>query len=192
MDHLKINWQRGREVIHNPIKVSFSLTSANKETFDKKKKKVLDWVKRYEVPSEKPQLRTRVRNTDESVVESGDEDELAVGGELGEGDGGDFIVNESLEARAGSGVPDLAGAVVAGGDDQRAVAVEVHGRHRHRVGPDAVLARAGLDVPHPHRLVERPRHDQARLRVEVHAEHHVRVPAEGLPALAGAGPDSEA
>lgn len=50
-----------------------------------------------------------------------------------------------------SNVPE---AVVAGGDDKRAVSVEVHGRNGVRVGRKGLQTLARLHVPDPHALVK--------------------------------------
>jgi len=61
-----------------------------------------------------------------------------------------------ISSRGGGGVPDLACAVVAGGDDERAIPVEAHRRGGHGVGTDRMEAPPGLHLPYPNRLVERP------------------------------------
>lgn len=136
----------------------------------------------------------RRRRTYESVVESGDENELAVGRELSEGNSRDLVVDESLEAGPGGGVPNLARSVVAAGDDEGAVAVEVDGGDGHGVSPNRVEALTGLDFPNANGFVEGTGDDEIGLGVEVDAENEVGVAAEGLDALAAGGagvPDAE-
>lgn len=142
-------------------------------------------------------LNQKGRNwTYKGIIKSGDEYEFAVRGELGEGNSRGFIVfiiNYSFEAGPFR-VPNLAGPVVAGGDDERPVAVEAHGGHRKRVAPDDPEALSGLDLPNPDGLVERAGDDEVGLGVEVGAENDVGVAAEGLDALACWGacvPDAE-
>lgn len=131
--------------------------------------------------------------TYECVIESGDENELAIRRELGERNSGHRIINQRLQASPIFGVPDLARAVVTPRNNERAVAVEVHGRHRHGVSPDHVKALASLDLPDAYRLVERSGDDEAGLGVEVDAEDEVGVAPEGLEAVEGGsgGPDAE-
>ena len=62
----------------------------------------------------------------EGVVECGGEDVLSVGRKLDERDRRVVVVDQGLEALAGGGVPDAAESVVAAGDNQRTVAIEVN------------------------------------------------------------------
>ena len=62
------------------------------------------------------------------LVKRGSENILAVGREFDERYGRIVVVDERLDARAGARVPNAAQAVVRGGHDERAVAVEVHRR----------------------------------------------------------------
>jgi len=98
--------------------------------------------------------RERVMRNYESIVEGANENELGVGGKLNKGDGRVLVVDEGLDAVAGGGVPDSAEAVVAAGDDEGAVAVEVDGGDGVGVGGEDLEALAGLDVPNPNGLVE--------------------------------------
>jgi len=99
--------------------------------------------------------------THEGVIESGDQDELAIGGEFGEGDSRDLIVDEGLQWSKGFGVPNFARAVVAGGEDEGALAVVVDRSDGHRVAVDDLNAFAGLHIPNPNALVEGSGHDVA-------------------------------
>lgn len=130
--------------------------------------------------------------THKSVVESGGENELAIGGEFGEGDSRGLIFDEGLQEIAGFGVPNLAGAVVAGGDDEVSVAVVVDGGDGHGVALYSVDAFPGLHIPNLNGLVEGTRDNVAGLGVEVYAENDVVVAAEDLDAVAAGGvPDAE-
>ncbi|KOM33524.1 hypothetical protein LR48_Vigan01g308000 [Vigna angularis] len=116
----------------------------------------------------------------ESVVEGANEDELGVGGKLDKGDGRVLVVDKGLDAVASGGVPDSAEAVVAAGDDEGAVAVEVHGGDGVGVGGEDLEALAGLHIPNPNGLVEGAGDDDVRLRVEIDAEDKVSVALQRL------------
>lgn len=118
------------------------------------------------------------------LVERGGENVLAVGRELNERDGRIVVLDERLETLARGRVPNATQTIVAARDDERAVAVEVHGRDRVAVGRQRAQALARAHVPDAHVLVERARHDQIRLRVEVATEHVVRVALQRAHALA--------
>lgn len=125
---------------------------------------------------------------------SSNEYEFAVGRELSEGHSRDLIVNERLQASPGGGVPNLARPVVASGDDERPIAVEVHGGHGKGVSPDDVKALPGLHLPDTNRFVEGTGDNEVGLGIEIDTEHKAGVTAEGLHALAGGGacvPDAE-
>lgn len=82
--------------------------------------------------------------------------------------------------------------VMATGNNESTVAIEVDGGDRHGVGDDGVDAPPRLHLPNPNSLIERARDDVIGLRVEVDAENCVRVAAEGLDAVAAGGvPDAE-
>jgi hypothetical protein len=53
-----------------------------------------------------------------------------------------------ISSRDRGGVPDLARAVVAGRDDERAVPVEAHRRDGHGVGTNRVEAPPSLQLPY--------------------------------------------
>lgn len=146
-------------------------------------------IKQNLIELKKAKQRSR---TDKGVIESGNEYEFAVGGELGEGDSRELIVNEGLQQSTGAGIPNLTRAIVASGNDEGTVAVEVNGGNWHGVCVDDVDALAGLNLPNPNGLVEGAGDDVVRLGVEVDAEDGVGVAAEGLDAVAAGGvPDAE-
>lgn len=116
----------------------------------------------------------------QSVVQGANENELGVGGKLDKGNRRVVVVDESLHTVAGGGVPDSAEAVVAAGDDEGAVAVEVNGGDRVGVRGENLEALPGLDVPNPNGLVEGTGDDDVGLGVEVDAEDVVGVAVEGL------------
>jgi len=99
--------------------------------------------------------------THEGVIQSGDENELAIGGEFGEGDSRNLIVDKGLQWSKSFGVPNFARTVVAGREDEGALAVVVHGGDGHGVAVDDLDAFAGLHIPNPNALVEGPGHDVA-------------------------------
>ena len=100
-------------------------------------------------------LALRVVPQLQGVVERGRQDVLAVGRELDEGHGRVVVVDEGLEALAGGGVPDPAQPVVAAGDDQAAVPVEVDGGDGVRVGGQGLQALPRPHVPDTHLGVRR-------------------------------------
>lgn len=69
----------------------------------------------------------RVRKTYQSVIQSANKKKLAIGRELDEGDRRVLIVDQGLHTMAGPGIPNPTQAVIAAGDDQGAVAVEIYG-----------------------------------------------------------------
>ena len=81
------------------------------------------------------------------VVQRGRQDVFAVGTELDKGDRGIVVVYQGLQALARGCVPDPAEAVVTGGDDEAAVAVEMHGADGVAVGRQGFQAFAGAYVP---------------------------------------------
>lgn len=123
--------------------------------------------------------------TYQGVIEGGNQDELAIRGELGEGHSGGLVIDEHLQARPGIGIPDLARPIVAGRHDDGAVPDEVNGGHGLVVRLDRLDALAALDVPDPHSLVEGTGRDAVRRRVEVGAEDEGDVAAEGPDAAVG-------
>lgn len=137
-------------------------------------------------------LPSRVVPKLQSVIQSGNENVLAVGRELGEGNGRTIVLNERLQESAGVGGPDLAGAVVTAGDNERSVTVEIDGGDRHGMGGNSVEGAAGLNIPDPNGLVEGAGDNEVGLGVEIDAEDQVGVAAEGLHAFSGLGiPDAE-
>mmetsp|Transcript_14785 Transcript_14785/g.36179 ORF Transcript_14785/g.36179 Transcript_14785/m.36179 type:complete len:242 (-) Transcript_14785:60-785(-) len=90
---------------------------------------------------------------------------------------------QTLEALPRRCVPDAAQAVEARGDNQRAVAVELHGGDGVRVGGQHAEALAALDVPDAHRLVEGAADNEVGLWVEGAVEDVARVPRQHLEAL---------
>lgn len=69
----------------------------------------------------------------EGVVQRGGQDVLAVGAELDEGHGGVVVVYQRLEALARRCVPYATQPVVAGGDYEGAISVEVDGGYGIRM-----------------------------------------------------------
>lgn len=139
--------------------------------------------------------RLKREYTYQGIIEGSNKDELSIRRKLSERNRRRLIINEGLKTSPRIGIPDLAGAVVAGGDDDGSVAVEMNGRYGLGVGvgnrPDGA---AGLDVPDAEAPVERAGDDEIRTRVEVDAEDEVGVAAEGLDAVSGGGegvPDAE-
>ena len=81
------------------------------------------------------------------MVKRASQNELSIGWELHEGNRRIFVVNEGLQTMPSSIVPDSAQAIVATGNDQRAVPVEVDSRDGIRVRRQGLQALAGLHIP---------------------------------------------
>lgn len=128
----------------------------------------------------------------EGVIEGGDEDELSVRGELGEGDRRGLVINEGLEAGACVSIPYAAGAIMASRDNDGSVANKMDRGDRIGMAGDGAEAAAGLNVPQAEGAIEGAGDDEIGLGVEVDAEDEVRVAAERLDALPSEGiPDAE-
>ncbi|KAE8010439.1 hypothetical protein FH972_006810 [Carpinus fangiana] len=123
--------------------------------------------------------------THQSVIQSAHKKILPVGRELHERNGRVLVVDQGLHAMAGTGVPNPAQSIVAAGDDQGTVAIEVDGGDGVGVGGQDLEALGGLDIPDAHGLVEGPGHDDVGLWVEFDAEDVVSVAREGLDERAG-------
>ena len=126
------------------------------------------------------------RESYESTIKSGNEDELAIRGELGERNSRRLVINQSLQASPFLGIPYLTGPIVTPRHNQGPVAIEMHARNRHRVSLlNDAHAPPRLHLPDPNRLIERTGHDQIRGRVEVNAEDEVGVASQHLETLVG-------
>lgn len=132
------------------------------------------------------------RKAYESIIERGDKNKLAIWRKLSKRNRRHLIVDESLQEGSRGGIPNLTRSIVTPRNNQGAVPVEMHRRHRHRVRLDHVHRLPRLHIPNSDRVVEPTGDDQIRLWTEVDAEDPVRVALEGFDALGGACvPDAE-
>jgi len=74
-------------------------------------------------------------------------------------DSKNFIVDEGLQWSKGFGVPNFARVVMAGREDEGALAVVVDGGDGHGVVIDDLDTFVGLHIPNPNALVQGPGHD---------------------------------
>ena len=112
----------------------------------------------------------RERSSYQCPIESRGENKLPVGRELDERNRRALIINQRLHTMPRPRVPNPTQAIVAAGDDERAVPVEINSRHGVGVRGQDAEALAGLDVPDADGLVEGSGGDHVRLRVEAAAE----------------------
>ncbi|KAM1091494.1 hypothetical protein ACFX13_019268 [Malus domestica] len=86
-----------------------------------------------------------------------------------------FIIDQCLGAVTSGGIPGPAQPIIAAGDDNRAIPIEIDGGDRVEVSRQNLQAFPGLNIPNTHRFVEGTRDDHIGLWVEVGAEDVVGV-----------------
>lgn len=121
--------------------------------------------------------KSTVIETHESIIKGPDEYKPPVGREFGKWNGRNLIVNKSLQAGARSRIPDFTRPVVAAGNNQRSISIEVDGSNRHRVRLDDADGPAIFDIPNPNSLIKRTGDDEIGLRAEIDAENEIGVAA---------------